>query len=56
MSDQRQAPFYCPYCGEEDLVPAEAGGWACRSCLRIFELRHVGIDHSTLNAAQEVDR
>jgi hypothetical protein len=59
MSDQRQAPFYCPYCGEEDLfpsdVPAEAGGWACRSCLRIFELRHVGIDHTTLNATQEVD-
>ena len=55
MSDQRQAPFYCPYCGEEDLVPAEAGGWTCRSCLRIFELRHVGVAHPTVEAPQEVD-
>ena len=56
MSDQRQAPFYCPYCGEEDLVPAEAAGWTCLSCLRIFELRHVGIAHPTSEAIQEVDR
>ena len=39
-------PFYCPYCGEEDIVPAETesggeghGQWACRSCLRGFRLR-----------------
>ena len=52
MSEQRQAPFYCPYCGEEDLVPAEAAGWTCRSCLRVFELRHIGI----ARGVQEVDR
>ena len=60
MSDQRQAPFYCPYCGEEDLVPADvpadAGGWTCRSCLRVFELRHVGIARPTSDATMEVDR
>jgi transposase-like protein len=40
------APFYCPYCGEESLVPdvpegatGEAHGhWACRSCRRSFRL------------------
>ena len=51
MSDQRQAPFYCPYCADEDLIPAGTVGWTCRSCLRIFELRHVGIARSP----QEVD-
>jgi hypothetical protein len=23
MSDARAVPFYCPFCGEEDLYPAE---------------------------------
>jgi transposase-like protein len=48
-------PFYCPYCGEEDLVPtpvdepagddpAGSGGsghgrWNCRACTRTFQLR-----------------
>jgi len=60
--EQRQPPFYCPYCAEEDLVPqlAEAiadnadnadnaagrsrhGAWVCRSCLRIFAVRFLGI-------------
>jgi ribosomal protein L37AE/L43A len=33
--------FYCPYCGEEDLRPAdaEAGTWECRSCTRRFAVR-----------------
>jgi ribosomal protein L37AE/L43A len=54
--EQRQPPFYCPYCAEEDLVPqpAEAiadsavgrsmhGAWVCRSCLRIFAVRFLGL-------------
>jgi hypothetical protein len=38
-------PFYCPYCGEEDLVPEVGAGtgqghghWSCRSCRRGFRL------------------
>jgi transposase-like protein len=44
-SGERQVPFYCPYCGEEDLVPdgPDGGGWACRSCARSFALRFVGL-------------
>ncbi|MEX5631104.1 hypothetical protein [Parafrankia sp. FMc2] len=42
----RAVPFYCPYCGDEDLVPEPAPGgsgeghghWACRSCQRAFRL------------------
>ncbi|MCM3883753.1 hypothetical protein [Frankia sp. R82] len=42
----RAVPFYCPYCGEEDIVPEPApdgsgaghGHWACRSCQRAFRL------------------
>jgi len=42
----RAVPFYCPYCGEETLVPDVPAGatgeghghWACRSCQRSFRL------------------
>lgn len=40
MSGERQVPFFCPYCGDEDLRPAgaDAGLWRCTSCTRGFEL------------------
>ena len=38
----RAQPFHCPYCGEDDLRPAEeAETWACQSCTRVFLLRFV---------------
>jgi transposase-like protein len=42
---ERQVPFFCPYCGEEELRPAgsSAGGWECRSCSRAFQLRFAGL-------------
>lgn len=41
---ERAVPFYCPYCGEEDLEPMETdGAWHCRSCVRSFRLRFSGI-------------
>ncbi len=41
----RAVPFYCPYCGEEDLEPQGAadGEWHCRSCTRSFQLRFAGM-------------
>jgi ribosomal protein L37AE/L43A len=35
---ERAAPFYCPYCGDEDLRPSEegAGSWECAACNRAF--------------------
>lgn len=41
----RAAPFYCPYCGEEDLEPIgeEAGEFHCASCDRHFVLRFGGV-------------
>jgi transposase-like protein len=49
MSD-RGVPFHCPYCGDEDLRPhvdAEGGSrhgeWECRSCLRAFSLKMLGL-------------
>jgi ribosomal protein L37AE/L43A len=40
---ERAVPFYCPYCGDEDLEPYEGdGGWHCRACTRAFRLRFVG--------------
>lgn len=38
-------PFYCPYCGEEDLRPEEdpQGAWRCADCRRVFLVRMVGL-------------
>ncbi len=48
MTDIRAAVFYCPFCADEDLHPAEHaqavhGGWECRSCLRVFTVRVLGL-------------
>ncbi|MEW9515247.1 hypothetical protein [Streptomyces tubercidicus] len=47
---ERAAPFYCPYCGDEDLRPSEEGSapgqgaaWECRSCSRAFRLKFLGL-------------
>ena len=42
---ERQVPFYCPYCGDEDLRPAgpAAGSWRCAACSRAFGLRFAGV-------------
>ena len=42
MSERAQ-PFHCPYCGEQDLWPHEAGGWECRACLRAFTVTMLGM-------------
>ncbi|MCT2590904.1 hypothetical protein LHJ74_13450 [Streptomyces sp. N2-109] len=47
---ERAAPFYCPYCGEEDLRPSEretargaGAAWECTSCGRDFALTFLGV-------------
>jgi transposase-like protein len=43
---ERAAPFYCPYCGDEDLRPSETGGhgaWECASCRRAFAVKFLGL-------------
>ncbi|GAA3826322.1 hypothetical protein GCM10022206_76130 [Streptomyces chiangmaiensis] len=54
---ERAAPFYCPYCGDEDLRPSEqgwgsprssgaesgGGAWECRACNRAFQLKFLGL-------------
>jgi predicted RNA-binding Zn-ribbon protein involved in translation (DUF1610 family) len=39
------APFYCPYCGDEDIRPFGEwhGDWRCGACRRVWGLRYVGI-------------
>jgi transposase-like protein len=41
----RAVPFHCPFCGDEDLRPhgERHGEWECRSCLRAFSLRFLGL-------------
>jgi len=43
---ERATPFYCPYCGDEDLRPHESGhgAWRCSGCARVFTLRFVGLE------------
>ncbi len=50
---ERAAPFYCPYCGDEDLRPSEAklpenegargAAWDCHACNRAFTLTFLGL-------------
>ncbi|MGH3917058.1 MAG: hypothetical protein ACRDTC_27155 [Pseudonocardiaceae bacterium] len=56
MSESRAVPFYCPYCGDEDLRPeAEPhAAWCCASCLRIFVVRLVGLAGAGDQRAREV--
>jgi ribosomal protein L37AE/L43A len=45
------APHYCPYCGEQDLRPAETdAGWECRDCARVFSVRFMGLAAASLAA------
>jgi transposase-like protein len=45
VTGERQVPFYCPYCGEEELRPAgsDAGDWECLACSRGFQLRFTSV-------------
>ncbi|MGH4023503.1 MAG: hypothetical protein ACRDRV_02855 [Pseudonocardiaceae bacterium] len=45
----RAVPFYCPYCGEEDLRPEEEphAAWRCADCRRVFVVRMVGLAAGT---------
>ena len=56
----RAVPFHCPYCGDENLWPHEAEGgdsgsghgqWECRSCLRAFSLKMLGLVRPTGGAS-----
>ncbi len=42
---ERSVPYYCPYCGGEDLRPHEDthGAWECRECARVFSVKFLGI-------------
>ncbi|GAA5151342.1 MULTISPECIES: Insertion element protein [Amycolatopsis] len=42
---ERATPFYCPYCGDEDLRPAEDAdrAWLCGACRRVFTVNFLGI-------------
>ena len=41
---ERAVPYYCPYCGDEDLQPAgdRHGAWWCQSCRRAWTLKMLG--------------
>ena len=56
----RAVPYYCPYCGDEDLRPHETeegsphGTWECRACLRAFSLKMLGQIAPPASARTEV--
>jgi predicted RNA-binding Zn-ribbon protein involved in translation (DUF1610 family) len=44
MSSAHAVPFYCPYCGDEDIEPDdEPGSYRCSACARVFALRFIGL-------------
>jgi ribosomal protein L37AE/L43A len=42
---ERAVPYHCPFCAEEDLRPhgTAHGAWHCRTCLRVFSVRFLGL-------------
>ncbi|MBV9163575.1 MAG: Insertion element protein [Pseudonocardiales bacterium] len=54
MTEVGAVPFYCPYCGEEDLRPAEEShaAWRCADCQRVFVVRLVGLVAPAREAAE----
>lgn len=45
---ERATPFYCPFCGEEDIRPEEGEEsspprWLCFSCRRVFAVTFAGL-------------
>jgi transposase-like protein len=41
-SGGRAQPFYCPYCGEQDIRPAEQDKtYRCKTCDRTWKLEYV---------------
>jgi ribosomal protein L37AE/L43A len=42
-STERAVPYYCPFCGDEDLRPEEGGGWLCAGCRRTFSVKFHGL-------------
>jgi hypothetical protein len=49
----RAQPFFCPYCGEQELRPSAASGWHCRSCDRRFELSFEGLGERSGDGSSE---
>jgi ribosomal protein L37AE/L43A len=49
---ERAAPFYCPYCGDEDLRPQEEphAAWLCTGCRRVFTVKLAGLNLATEQA------
>jgi ribosomal protein L37AE/L43A len=46
VAGERAVPYHCPFCAEDDLRPhgTTHGAWHCRSCLRVFAVRFLGIE------------
>ncbi len=41
----RAQPFYCPYCGEQDIRPDDRPGVTrCYLCGRLWRLEYLGIE------------
>jgi len=41
----RAVPFYCPFCGEQQIRPDDTGSsaWRCETCERGFELTAITV-------------
>jgi len=42
-STPRPVPFYCPFCGEQELRPSDPTGWRCEVCEGRFVLELVSV-------------
>jgi hypothetical protein len=53
----RAVAFYCPFCGETDIRPADPRGYSCRVCDRQWEVALIRVGSgATPSAEGEVQR
>jgi len=50
----RAVPFYCPFCGEQDIRPGEGGGYECAVCDRTWEVRLTQVGPGASDPGEEV--
>ena len=49
----RAVPFYCPFCGEQEIRPADPTGYHCDVCDRRWELRLLGVGPGASGRAED---
>ena len=52
----RAVPFYCPFCGEQDIRPAADAGYHCGVCDRAWDVTLLAIGSGADDPPEAAER